>query len=270
MPLYGRALESKSKNPIIVDKKAIEITQELNKALKNSSKKIHKKLVMGKLPRKLNVTLSLRTRCFDRYVQKFLLKAPDGIIVNMGCGLGTRFPRVDNGKLEWYDLDFPEVIEIRRKFFEENERYHLIASSVLDFEWMEPLAKKNNRAFLFLAEGLFMYLQEKEVQSLVLKLQSAFKGSELVCEVVSKRIVRLMRKEWARKKFQRKMHFGKDAVFISGIEKSNDFEALDPGIRFLDEWTFFDDKEKKLGWMRLFARSELFRKTQWVVHYKLN
>ena len=97
LPLYSRAIESKSKDPIIVDEKAIEITEELNKIFKNSDKQIHQKLVKGKIPKKLPITLSLRTRRFDRYVLDTLNNAPDAIIVNMGCGLDTRFTRVDNG-----------------------------------------------------------------------------------------------------------------------------------------------------------------------------
>ena len=53
---------------------------------------------------------------FDEQVGRFLKSFPDGIVVNMGCGLDTRFPRVDNGKVLWFDLDLPEAIAIRRKF----------------------------------------------------------------------------------------------------------------------------------------------------------
>jgi O-methyltransferase involved in polyketide biosynthesis len=32
----------------------------------------------------------------------------------------------------WFDLDFQEVIEIKRRFFEETDRFQFIASSVTD------------------------------------------------------------------------------------------------------------------------------------------
>ncbi len=62
---------------------------------------------------------------------------PDGVIVNIGCGLDSRFLRIDTGKGIFYDLDLPEIIEIKKDFFDETSRYHLIASSVLDYGWME-------------------------------------------------------------------------------------------------------------------------------------
>jgi O-methyltransferase involved in polyketide biosynthesis len=145
----------------------------------------------------------------------------------------------------------------------------MIASSVLDFRWMEQLAttKKN---ILFVAEGLLMYLHEDDVKSLVLKMQQQFPGCELICEVENTFVVNVLKKERWKKKFQRDYHLGPDATIYFGIQDGKDLEQWGNGIRFLDEWTVFDDHEKKLGWMNLFAFSKRLRKTQWIVHYQLS
>ena len=75
----------------------------------------------------------------DREMREFLQTAPDGVVLHLGCGLDTRFARVDNGLVTWFDLDLPDVIELRRKFFSENERYHMIASSVTDWGWLDQV-----------------------------------------------------------------------------------------------------------------------------------
>ncbi len=62
------------------------------------------------------VMIILRNREFDRYARDFLRRHPQAVVVHIGCGLDSRFERVDNGEVEWYDLDLPEVIELRRKF----------------------------------------------------------------------------------------------------------------------------------------------------------
>ena len=272
IPLYSRAFETQSKNPIIVDKKAVEITKEMNKTFEKSTSELHQKLAKGqvrrKMSKKLNVTLALRTRKFDRYCIDFLSKNPNGIIVELGCGLSTRFPRIDNGKVEWFDLDFPEVIEIREKFFKETKRYHFIRSSVLDFKWMNQL-KNQNKNFLFIAEGLLMYLYEDEVKNLILELQKNFPGCELACEMANAYVVKVLKRKLWKKKFQRDFHLGKDATFNFGIKDAVELEKWNEGIEFLDEWTYFDDKEKKLGWMNLFGRFEKLKKAQWITHYKL-
>jgi O-methyltransferase involved in polyketide biosynthesis len=273
IPLYCRAKETQSKNPIINDTKAVEITEQLNKIFATSTSSLHQRLANGKIRKTANKKLiaffALRTRKFDRTCREFLSCNPKGIIVELGCGLSSRFSRIDNGTVEWYDLDLPEVIAIRKQFFQETPRNHMIASSVLDFRWMEQLAmtKKN---ILFVAEGLLMYLHEDDVKSLILKMQQQFPGCELICEVENTFVVNVLKKKWWKKKFQRDYHLGPDATIYFGIQDGKDLEQWGNGIRFLDEWTVFDDHEKKLGWMNLFAFSKRLRKTQWIVHYQLS
>ena len=86
---------------------------------------------------------------------EFPMSSPDGVVVNIGCGLDSRFSRIDNGRVRFYDLDLPEVIEIKRRFFEENDWYHLIASSVLDYDWMAPLLQTCDCPFLNTCRGCF-------------------------------------------------------------------------------------------------------------------
>ena len=269
IPLYARAIESKSQKPIIYDKKAIEITDELNKYFENSESKLHNNLSKGKLRKRLPASLSLRTRKFDQYAQEFLDKNPNSIIVELGCGLSTRYDRIIKNNTKWYDLDLPDVIKIRTNFFQENNDYHFISSSVLDFNWMKLLSK-NNKNFLFLAEGLLMYLHEEDVKQLVLKLQQNFPGCHLVSEMANIFIVKTLKRKIWRKKFQRDFHLGKDATFNFGIKESQELEGWNEGIEFLDEWTYFDDIDNKLGWINYLGRIEKFRKTQWIVHYRLN
>lgn len=107
---------------------------------------------------------------------------PDATIVNLGCGLDNRFQRIDNGEIAFYDLDLPDIIEIKKQIHKETERYRFISQSVFDYTWMNAI-KGND--FILLAEGVFMYCQEEDVKSLFLKLQEKFPGSVMVCEVVN-------------------------------------------------------------------------------------
>jgi methyltransferase (TIGR00027 family) len=268
--LYCHALESQSRNPIITDPKAVELMQLFNSELAKSENKLHRNMANGKLDQKMMVHIALRARRYDQYVKDFLKQASNAIIVNIGCGFDTRFYRLDNGQVDFYDLDFPEVIEIKQKVLTENSRYHFIASSVLDYEWMERLFQPRIRPVMFVAEGVFMYLYTAEVRELVLKLQSEFPGSELVCEVFN---ALWLTKPWKRMinlKMQRELHMGKEATFNFGIRASRDMEKWNSGIEFLDDWTYLDEPEPKIGWLRLLRHVELFRKTQWTVHYRLN
>jgi hypothetical protein len=71
-------------------------------------------------------------------------------------------------------------------------------------------------------------------------------------------------------KMNREFHLGKDASFHFGIRRSDEMETWNKGIWLLGDWSYFDSNEKKLGWMKILRHVELFRKTQWTVHYKLD
>jgi len=88
-------------------------------------------------------------------VIEFPMSSPDGVVVNIGCGLDSRFSRIDNGRVCFHDLDLPDVSGIKRRFFEENDRYQFIASSVLDYDWMAPLLQTGGGPFLNARRGCF-------------------------------------------------------------------------------------------------------------------
>jgi methyltransferase (TIGR00027 family) len=270
LTLYSHALESQSKDPILRDLKAEAIAAKLNKELEKSNNRLYRKLAEGKIDRNLIVHIALRAKKYDEYVRNFLEQSPDGVVVNIGCGLDTRFWRVDNGKVNFYDLDFPEVIDIKRKLCGESKRYRMLPSSVLDYEWISEVSGRNAGPFIFVAEGVFMYLAKEDVKTLVLKIQKQFPGSELVAEVFNNFWLQKRWKWLISLKLEKEFHLGKGADFQSGLESGKEMESWGPGIEFIDEWSYFDSGEKKLGWYGLMGKVDILRKTQWTVHYKLN
>jgi O-methyltransferase involved in polyketide biosynthesis len=266
--LYCHALETLSDNPVLSDLKSVEVMTELNKTLSRSEDALDQILVSGRLDPRLVLHIALRAKKYDDYARDFLQKHPGGVIVSIGCGLDSRFLRIDNGRMVFYDLDLPEIIALKKKFFRPTDRYTMIASSVLDHHWMEQV-RQHDGPFLFLAEGVFMYLDGKDVRLLVLALQKKFRGAELVCEVVNSVWLRPLLKKILDYKMQREAHLGPGAMFRSGIRDSREMESWQSGIQFLDEWSYFDSDEKKLGWLWVLRHVGFIRKTQWTVHYLL-
>jgi O-methyltransferase involved in polyketide biosynthesis len=125
----------------------------------------------------------LRTSVFDAEVSGFLKDHPDAVVVNVGAGLDTRFFRLDNGKIMWYELDLPAVIALRRQFFEESDRYRFIESSLSDGKWVADV-KEKDRPVLFICEGVLMYLEKSDVKSFFMLVSKHFASAEMVCEVV--------------------------------------------------------------------------------------
>ena len=249
-PLYWKAMESQRPDAMIKDEKAVALVKEMRLDFSRA-----KQIRMNEL---LNAMRIIFTREMDRYARDFLSRHPQAVVVHIGCGLDSRFERVDNGRVEWYDLDMPEIIELRRKLFDDvGERHHLLGYSVLDDGWLEAVKAYAQRPFLFLAETVFVYFTAAQVKSLVLTLRDRFPGAELVFDGWRPFEVRLANRYLSNSLYAGLMHWG----FWRGQE----IEGWGDGIRLLDEWGYFDQPEPRLHpfrWMaplfRLFKPMRLF------------
>jgi O-methyltransferase involved in polyketide biosynthesis len=269
LPLYALALESRAKQPILIDRETVRITEDLNRTFANSDRRLYRNLARGRLPRAAVATVALRIRHFDEVVATFLEREPEGIVVSLGCGLSNRRSRVDSGTMRWFDLDLPAAMQLRRMFFEDTERFRSIAASVLEFDWMDQLPDDPAGPPLFVAEGLFPYLPEDGTRDLVTELHRRFSGAELIAEFASRKVVRLMSGRLGRGKLRRRFGLSDDVWFRSGLSDPREPESWAAGIRLLDEWCYFDESEPRIDWMRPFARLEVVGRPLFVVHYQL-
>jgi methyltransferase (TIGR00027 family) len=236
--LYIRAIESQRPDALIKDKRAEELVRQLDQEY------LRKTLALT--DDFSRVAVILKGREFDRFARDFLERHADAVVVHFGCGLDSRFERVDNGQVEWYDLDLPDVIELRRKLVGgEGVRHHYLACSVFDSAWLDRVSTHRpgnhqtaKRPFLFLAEGVSMYFEEAQVKSLVLTLHDRFPGAELVFDAFSP----FMR--WAHNFKVTRTGIG--AYLHSSLKHGQDIERWGDGIRLLDERFPFQYPEPRM------------------------
>lgn len=126
-----------------------------------------------------------RARTMDDAIKNYVQEHPTATIVNLGAGFDSAFSRIDNGKISWFDIDLPAVIEIRKIILPETDRSHCIACSILDDTWMREINPAKNGLFVF-AGGVLPYFSEQEVKGLVGTLADVFPGSEFMFDVVSR------------------------------------------------------------------------------------
>jgi O-methyltransferase involved in polyketide biosynthesis len=254
MTLYIRAMESQRPDALIKDEKAVALVTQMSYDFD--------RIRQVKMDDDDKVGVILRNREFDRYVQDFLARNPEAVVVHIGCGLDSRFERVDNGKVEWYDLDLPEVIEQRRKFIgDEGQRYHLLAGSAFDSAWLDTVSVHRQRPPLVLAEGVLMYFEEAQVKSLVLMLRDHFPGAELVFDAFSPFLIRANNLRMAISKFGVRYHWG--------LRRGQELEKWGDDIRLLDEWGYFDRPEPRLDHIRWMRHIPLLARVMRVYHYRL-
>lgn len=269
LPLYSLALESRQPNPVMVDEAAVELTERLNRYFATSDKKLFRRLAAGRLPKTLLASMSLRIRQFDRYVAEFLEREPDAVVVNLGCGLNDRRRRVDNGRARFFDLDLPEVIDLRRRFLPETDRMRFIACSVLDLSWLDQLPDEPGHKFVFVAEGLFMYLPAEGVRSLVVALRERFCGSQLIAEFASEQAVRMLNSRWGRGKYRRQFSLSENVSYAFGTSDPRFLESWAPGVEYIDRWTYFDEDEPKLRRYGPLVKLQSLRYIQYTARFRL-
>jgi O-methyltransferase involved in polyketide biosynthesis len=254
IPLAIRGFESQRPDALVKDERAEALIGQMDQDFLRSK--------LAKIEDYSQVATILRSLEFDRHAQDFLARHPQAVVVHIGCGLDTRFERVDDGQVEWYDLDLPEVIDLRRKLIGgEGERYHLLACSVLDEAWLDTVAAHRPRPFLFLSEGVFMYLEEGQVRSLVLRLWEYFRGAELAFDAFSPLMC------WANN--LRVTLTGVGARSLWALKNGHDLERWSDGIRLVDERFPYQYPEPRLGRVLAVRHIPLFARVIGIFRYKL-
>lgn len=223
IPLFGKARESGKKTPILVDKKAVEIIN-----------KIDYDFTSLKIPEKTNVLMCLRAKLIDNYVKVFLEKAVESAALHLGCGLDSRCDRVGNSSVDWHDVDFEEVIDIRRLFFKETDKYHLIGSSVTESGWLKEITAYKSR-YIVIAEGLFMYLREEEIKTLLSSLKNRIGSYTLIFDAFSAYTAKKVRNHPSLRKTGAVVHWG--------IDDPEELAKWGMGIKFVKELYFSSNEE---------------------------
>lgn len=171
IPLYAKAMMSRE--GFLEDKTAEQIVDNCGYDFEDVDKS-----------RKLAIFLAMRALQYDQMTEKFIEKCPDCIVLHLGCGLDSRCKRVKIGAKKWYDIDFPEVIELRRKYFEPNAVYRMISSSVTDLSWLDEIDYHGENV-LVIAEGLSMYLTLDEMTTLMSEFGRRFSKTAFLFDAYS-------------------------------------------------------------------------------------
>ena len=168
IPLYGKSYVSK-KGLFLDDKKAEEIWEAEGFALKGKSKSKWLAYYMG-----------VRAAVFDEWVKKQMIAAPDAVVIHIGCGMDSRVIRIGTENRKWYDVDFPEVMEERKRYYAETDDYQMMAGDARACGWLTAIEEK--KAAIVVMEGVSMYLTADEMRGLADSLCAHFESVMLLVD----------------------------------------------------------------------------------------
>jgi methyltransferase (TIGR00027 family) len=220
--LYLRACESRLPQPILGDHPAAEAVDRID----YDFKRIHR----SAQPWSNRYLVALRAKKLDDWSATFLNRYPNAVVLHLGCGMDTRAFRLNPpATVDWFDVDQPGVIDLRRKLYDERDGYRMIGSSVTDAVWLDQIP--TGRPTLVVAEGLLMYLSEREVWELLQRLTDRFGSGELIFDTLSPLGPRL------------------SLVFTKGIVKwgirdVREIETWNPRLRFIEQTSALSGYDK--------------------------
>jgi O-methyltransferase involved in polyketide biosynthesis len=131
-------------------------------------------------------------------VKSWLSAHPGGTVVELACGLETQFQRIDDGKVQWLCVDVAEAIEVRRRFLPESQRCRYIGKSALDLSWMDEV--QPGAEVFVTAQGLFMYFDPKEVETLFRAMCERLPGVEVMFDAIPPWLSKKTMKGWKKTK----------------------------------------------------------------------
>ncbi len=181
IPLSGKALDYRSKNSVLNDRTANDIVEKVDYDFATQE---------GFGARIGARTLAVRAKQYDEWTKDFITKNKNAVVVHLGCGLDARITRVQPpSTVAWFDIDYPEVISLRKEFYSETNEYSMIESSITASDWLEIIPA--DRPAFIIAEGVLEYLSEAEVKTLLNRLTTYFSHGQIAFDVMNSFVIGL-------------------------------------------------------------------------------
>ncbi len=218
--LYLKALDADFIRPVLGDRYAKEVVSRLDYDFREIG-----------ITARWAPLITVRTAQYDIWVRQFLTVQQQCTVMHLGCGLDSRVFRLDPGPgVQWYDLDYPEVIALRQKVFPSRPQYHLIATSATDPSWLDQIPA--DRPVLLIAEGISMYLTEDEGVALLRRVVDRFPSGELQIDFYNRLAIKSQKAHTLVRRTGSTLYWA--------VNSPQDILSQVPGVRLLIAVTLFD------------------------------
>jgi len=231
IPLAIKASETARPNARIKDLKAKEIIDTLGVDVSKYDPFLSHEGVIA------------RTIMYRDQLKALLKKYPDALCVNLGCGFDDKFSQVDNGRLQWYDVDLPDQIEVRRKVYQDRDRCTMLPGSALEGGWTKQLPKADMN--LVVMEGVLEYFSKEQVATCLHMLCDCFPHGYLLAELHSPFLEKHGKHHDAVKHT--------NATFGWGTKSGREYLDLESRMKLVSEKSYNEEMKKYSFRGKLFA-----------------
>ena len=232
LTLFAKAQHSQEKNHKFYDRKAIEVISKIEYDFTIANK--DKKMKMGVIG---------RTIVLDDMVSDYIKKHPHCTIINIASGMDTRFNRLDNGHIKWYNIDLENSANFRLKYIEDIDRVKTLAYSAMDEKWVNEIKIESGNV-LVIIEGLTMYLQEKDVSDILKIISDNFMHCTVFMEIMPPSSVKHTKEISVEET---------NSEFTWWLQKGHELLNINPNFKWIKDVNLFDGVNKYKPIFRLFT-----------------
>jgi O-methyltransferase involved in polyketide biosynthesis len=174
LTLGGRALDSRLPHPFLGDPMADEILRKTSYDLAKFPPLVSR--LVG--PRAKVFDIAVRAKRLDEVVRRFVASQPDAVVLDLGAGLDSRMFRIDPpSTVDWYDVDFTEIIALRKQLLPQPANAHSIGADLTDPRWLDTVPTDRPAVIVF--DGLVAFLPQDGYVSLLNRVTNHFPSGEL-------------------------------------------------------------------------------------------
>ncbi|MGA8115309.1 MAG: class I SAM-dependent methyltransferase [Actinocatenispora sp.] len=217
LTLCGRALDNRSPQPLLGDTTADEIVRKLDQ----DAGRFH-------LSASPVLQIAHRAKKLDEVAQNFIARHPDAVGLDLGAGLDSRVFRIDPpDTVDWYDVDFPEVIAARQLLVPERASTHGVGADLAtDPHWLDAIPR--DRPAVIVADGLHAFLTLDELGALLNRLTRHFPSGEIAFNGYTRFHM------WAAKKYRGTQSIG-PMLRSAGFDDPHEPERWDADLALVKE-----------------------------------
>jgi O-methyltransferase len=245
--LYAKAMESRQKNSVLHDRLAYEALQRVDYDFKKL-----------RVRRSDVSSAAVRAKAYDVWIERFLDRFPECTVLHLGCGLDTRVYRVNPpDTVRWYEIDFPDVIDLRLRLFPERPGVEYLSCSVTDPRLLDEIY--GDTPVLVVAEGLTPYLRASEGVAMLRRITEHFPAGEMVFDGYGKAGVWFLQRYGPVKASGAQLDWSIDDPLV--------LERQVPGLVFDSEWWYpsLPEIERQYSWpyrefLQMLFRIKLIRR----------
>ena len=191
IPLWGRKFATEIFGDIYQDPKAVEIASQLDYdfgALEGKTRSFGFRFgYLESAARYADIAVEIK---------EYTAAHPKAAIVNLGCGLDCTAENNASLENKIYNIDRPDVIEVRNEILPPDARTVNIGADLNDISWFDQIDSSDGA--IFFAAGVFYYFLTDEVKKLFTAMEERFPGCTLIFDSANKTAVKVMLKTYVK------------------------------------------------------------------------